>query len=62
MTFSVNTGAFTMSAPVSVDLSSGAPGTTITGALGAVTAADARGGSLRSRRQRVRDQRHCWPY
>jgi hypothetical protein len=42
VTFAVTTGALSMSAPVSVDLGSGAPGTTISGALGPVTVTDDR--------------------
>jgi hypothetical protein len=42
VTFSVNSGALSMSAPVSADLGSGAPGTTISGALGPVTVTDDR--------------------
>jgi hypothetical protein len=40
--FTVNSGALSMSAPVSADLGSGAPGTTISGSLGAVTVTDDR--------------------
>ena len=42
VTFTVTSGALSMTAPVSVDLGSGAPGTTISGALGAVTVTDDR--------------------
>src|ERR1700748_2928103 len=42
VTFAVTTGALSMTAPVSVDLGSGAPGTTIDGALGPVTVTDDR--------------------
>lgn len=42
VTFTVDSGALSMSAPVSVDLGSGAPGTTISGALGPVTVTDDR--------------------
>jgi hypothetical protein len=42
VTFAVTTGALSMSAPVSVNLGSGAPGTTISGALGPVTVTDDR--------------------
>lgn len=42
VTFSVTTGALSMTAPVSASLGSGAPGTTISGALGAVTVTDDR--------------------
>jgi hypothetical protein len=42
VTFAVTTGALSMTAPVSANLGSGAPGTTITGALGAVTVTDDR--------------------
>lgn len=42
VTFAVTSGALSMSAPVSVDLGSGAPGTTISGALGPVTVTDDR--------------------
>ena len=42
VTFTVTTGALSMSAPVSVNLGSGAPGTTISGALGAVSVIDDR--------------------
>ena len=42
VTFTVTTGALSMSAPVSAVLGSGAPGTTISGALGAVTVTDDR--------------------
>lgn len=42
MTFTVTSGELSMSAPVSADLGSGAPGTTINGNLGAVTVTDDR--------------------
>ena len=42
VTFSVTSGALSMTAPTSAALGSGAPGTTITGALGAVTVTDDR--------------------
>src|SRR5690348_2342739 len=42
VTFSVTSGALTMSAPVSANLGSGAPGTTVTGAAGAMTVTDDR--------------------
>lgn len=42
VTFSVTTGALSMTAPTTADLGSGAPGATITGALGAVTVTDDR--------------------
>ena len=42
VTFSVTSGALTMTAPVSAALGSGAPGTTVTGALGVVTVTDDR--------------------
>jgi hypothetical protein len=42
VTFAVTTGALSMTAPVSANLGAGAPGTTITGALGAVTVTDDR--------------------
>lgn len=42
VTFTVTSGALTMSAPVSADLGSGAPGTTINGSLGPVTVTDDR--------------------
>lgn len=42
VTFAVTTGALSLSAPVSVSIGSGAPGTTITGALGAVVVTDDR--------------------
>jgi hypothetical protein len=42
VTFTVTTGALSMSAPVSADLGIGAPGTTISGALGPVTVTDDR--------------------
>ena len=42
VTFTITTGALTMSAPVSANLGSGAPGTTITGAMGAMTVTDDR--------------------
>ena len=42
VTFSVTSGALSMSAPVSAALGSGAPGTTITGNLGPVTVTDDR--------------------
>lgn len=42
VTFAVTTGALSMSAPVSANLLSGAPGTTISGALGPVTVTDDR--------------------
>jgi hypothetical protein len=41
-TFSVDSGALTISTPISANLGSGDPGTTITGALGAVTVTDSR--------------------
>jgi hypothetical protein len=42
VTFTVTTGELSMSAPVSVDLGSGAPGTTINGNVGAVAVTDDR--------------------
>jgi hypothetical protein len=42
VTFAVTSGELTMTAPVSADLGSGAPGTTINGNLGAVTVTDDR--------------------
>lgn len=42
VTFSVTTGALSMSAPVSASLGSGAPGTTINGSMGAVAVTDDR--------------------
>jgi hypothetical protein len=42
VTFTVTSGELSMSAPVSADLGSGAPGTTINGNLGAVTVTDDR--------------------
>lgn len=42
VTFTVTSGALSMSAPVSVSLGSGAPGTVISGNLGAVTVTDDR--------------------
>lgn len=42
VTFSVTSGALSMSAPVSTNLGSGAPGTTISGSLGPVTVTDDR--------------------
>ena len=42
VTFTVTSGALFMSAPVSVNLGAGAPGTTISGALGAVNVTDDR--------------------
>ncbi len=42
VTFTVTSGALSMTAPATVDLGSGAPGTTITGALGAVIVTDDR--------------------
>src|SRR6185437_11550534 len=42
VTFAVTTGALSMSAPVAVNLGTGAPGTTISGALGPVTVTDDR--------------------
>lgn len=42
VTFTVTTGGVSMTAPASVNLGSGAPGTTITHALGTVTVTDAR--------------------
>jgi hypothetical protein len=42
VTFTVTSGELSMTAPVSANLGSGAPGTTITGALGAVTVTDDR--------------------
>jgi hypothetical protein len=42
VTFSVTTGALSMTAPPTAALGSGAPGTTITGALGAVAVTDDR--------------------
>jgi hypothetical protein len=42
VTFTVTSGALTMTAPASANLGSGAPGTTISGAIGAVTVTDDR--------------------
>ena len=42
VTFAVTTGALSMTAPVSANLGAGAPGTTISGALGTVTVTDDR--------------------
>jgi hypothetical protein len=42
VTFTVTVGLLTMTAPTGADLGSGAPGTTITGALGSVTVTDDR--------------------
>jgi hypothetical protein len=42
VTFTVTSGELSMSAPTSASLGSGAPGTTISGALGAVTVTDDR--------------------
>jgi hypothetical protein len=42
VTFTVNSGALTMSVPASANLGSGSPGTTITGLLGTVTVTDSR--------------------
>jgi hypothetical protein len=42
VTFTVTSGSLGMSAPVSVNLGSGAPGTTITGAVGAIAVTDDR--------------------
>jgi hypothetical protein len=42
VTFAVTTGALSMTAPVSANLVGGAPGTTISGALGPVTVTDNR--------------------
>jgi hypothetical protein len=42
VTFTVTSGSLAMTAPVSVDIGSGAPGTTISGALGTVTVTDGR--------------------
>jgi hypothetical protein len=42
VTFSVSSGALTMTAPVSADLGSGVPGGTITGQMGTVTVTDTR--------------------
>jgi hypothetical protein len=42
VTFTVTSGELSMTAPVSVNLGSGAPGTTINGAVGAVTVTDDR--------------------
>ncbi|MFC9094560.1 hypothetical protein ACFYYI_26965 [Streptomyces sp. NPDC002387] len=42
VTYTVTSGALSMSAPVSANLGSGAPGTTISGALGTVTVTDDR--------------------
>ena len=42
VTFSVTSGALSMSAPVSANLGSGAPGTTISSAIGAVSVVDDR--------------------
>ncbi|HEY2578582.1 MAG TPA: hypothetical protein VGI74_19950 [Streptosporangiaceae bacterium] len=42
MTFTVTVGALTMTAPTTVDLGAGGPGTTISGALGPVAVTDAR--------------------
>jgi hypothetical protein len=42
MTFTVTTGALTMTAPPTANLGSGAPGTTISGPLGSVLVTDNR--------------------
>ncbi|MFD5814263.1 hypothetical protein [Streptomyces sp. NPDC127038] len=42
VTYTVTSGALTMSAPVTADLGSGAPGTTISAPIGAVTVTDNR--------------------
>jgi hypothetical protein len=42
VTFSVTTGALSLTAPTTADLGSGAPGTTISGAVGAITVTDDR--------------------
>jgi hypothetical protein len=42
VTFTVTVGALTMTAPTSVDLGSGAPGTTVSGTVGPVTVTDDR--------------------
>ena len=42
MTFAVTSGELTMTAPATADLGSGAPGTTITGEIGATTVTDDR--------------------
>lgn len=42
VTFTVTSGLLTLTAPVSADLGGGAPGTTVTGALGVVTVTDNR--------------------
>jgi hypothetical protein len=42
VTFDVTTGALSMTAPVSASVGTGAPGTTISGALGSVTVTDDR--------------------
>jgi hypothetical protein len=42
VTFAVTSGARTMTAPTTANLGSGAPGTTITGEIGAVTVTDTR--------------------
>lgn len=42
VTFAVTTGALSLTAPVSADLGSGAPGTTISGSIGAITVTDDR--------------------
>jgi hypothetical protein len=42
VTFAVTSGALTMTAPASANLGSGAPGTTITGEIGATTVTDDR--------------------
>jgi hypothetical protein len=42
VTFAVTTGALSLTAPTSVDLGSGAPGTTISGAAGPITVTDDR--------------------
>jgi len=42
VTFTVTVGELSMTAPTAANLGSGAPGTTISGALGAVTVTDAR--------------------
>ena len=42
VTFTVTTGALSLTAPTSADLGAGAPGTTISGALGPVTVTDDR--------------------
>ena len=59
VTFAVTSGALSMTAPATANLGSGAPGTTISGELGAVTVTDDRAAlERRLDRDRVGDRLH----